>query len=655
MHHRSPCFVLSLALILTALLPCLASGQTGYEWGIIPPADLHLKQYPLDSSAVAAILIDDGKATVFSSSDNYGHLFKHYRRIKLFKKAGFEWADVRIPYYSYQRTEQIISIRARITLPNGVYYELSPEDFHREQSSERWSALTFAFPKVEEGAVLEYSYDLSSNHMMELKPWYFQASIPVRYSQLRVDNESRFSYATLFEPGTDMERETLPDGSTAFVRGENRILISEGLYKMENAPAIRKEAFVTTMDDYRTRIRFQLSEAVYPNGQQVRYLDSWESAARRLYEEPSFGHHYRKGRYYKQLLRAAAPHWSGMDTEWEKAQAIYDFLSEHIRWDGQFRSFPRKQPDESFEQKSASSAELTLALLALLREAGIEAVPVLTSTRSHGKMAVQYPIIDQFNHVMAMVKIEGKGFVLDMPGAGLPMGLLHPESLNGMGWMMDPDGPSWIIITPQHASRFAKYSLEAIPEGILQGSITCRFENYDALREREALATLSGSQHWANRLGADLSIQRITYKGLKGSSQGVEAELEARLSSSILTANDFIYLSLPYLSDFKENPFRLEQRTYPVEMPYPLQERLVLEVKIPEGYEVKSIPEQLQLELPGGGASFSFIAGTREGRIKVAVNLLVEKTRYKPEEYAALKAFFRQVADKLNEQLVLEK
>ncbi len=116
-----------------------------------------------------------------------------------------------------------------------------------------------------------------------------------------------------------------------------------------------------------------------------------------------------------------------------------------------------------------------------------------------------------------------------------------------------------------------------------------------------------------------------------------------------------MYLSLPFFSNFKDNPFKLDQRAYPVDMPHPVQERLVMELRFPEGYEVESLPDGLEVKLPGEGASFSFIAGAGDGRLKAAVNLLVEKTRYQPEEYAALKEFFRQVAEKLDEQLVLKK
>ena len=38
---------------------------------------------------------------------------------------------------------------------------------------------------------------------------------------------------------------------------------------------------------------------------------------------------------------------------------------------------------------------------------------------------------------------------------------------------------------------------------------------------------------------------------------------------------------------FTENPFISEQRTYPVEMPYTIDEIYVLRMDVPQGYEVE--------------------------------------------------------------------
>ena len=87
-----------------------------------------------------------------------------------------------------------------------------------------------------------------------------------------------------------------------------------------------------------------------------------------------------------------------------------------------------------FEKGFAGSGQLNLMLLVLLREAGIAADPVLTSTRSHGKMYEDYPLLDQFNHLLIMAEVDGKSMILEATDPLRPMGCPDMETLNKRGW-----------------------------------------------------------------------------------------------------------------------------------------------------------------------------------------------------------------------------
>ena len=44
---------------------------------------------------------------------------------------------------------------------------------------------------------------------------------------------------------------------------------------------------------------------------------------------------------------------------------------------------------------------LQILLVSMLRDVGLEAHPVLISTRSHGQVVQVYPLLSQFNDVLA--------------------------------------------------------------------------------------------------------------------------------------------------------------------------------------------------------------------------------------------------------------
>ena len=103
-------------LLALGLLPCflLAQKKAPMKWGKIDPADLAMTTYDPDSSATAVVLMDYCRVTFeYSSSDIYAQYERH-KRIKILDRAGFEQADVTIPYYSVRNQERIEGMKVQI-------------------------------------------------------------------------------------------------------------------------------------------------------------------------------------------------------------------------------------------------------------------------------------------------------------------------------------------------------------------------------------------------------------------------------------------------------------------------------------------------------------------------------------------------------------
>ena len=85
-------------------------------------------------------------------------------------------------------------------------------------------------------------------------------------------------------------------------------------------------------------------------------------------------------------------------------------------------------------------------LTAMLRFAGLEAHPVLISTRENGQPIQLYPILGQFNHVLTHVKIGAQEYLLDATEPLRPHSILPVAALNGNGWLVHKKTPRWINI-----------------------------------------------------------------------------------------------------------------------------------------------------------------------------------------------------------------
>jgi hypothetical protein len=95
-----------------------------------------------------------------------------------------------------------------------------------------------------------------------------------------------------------------------------------------------------------------------------------------------------------------------------------------------------------------------LSLVAALRDARLNAHPVLLSTRNNGLPSPLYPVPTDFNYVIARVKIGDNYYLLDATEDVYPFGLLPERCLNGMGRALGPDSSQW---APRNATQRKKH------------------------------------------------------------------------------------------------------------------------------------------------------------------------------------------------------
>ena len=104
-----------------------------------------------------------------------------------------------------------------------------------------------------------------------------------------------------------------------------------------------------------------------------------------------------------------------------------------------------------------------------------------------------------------------------------------------------------------------------------------------------------------------------------------------------------------------QNPFRLENRLYPVEYPYPFKDKYIFTIAVPESYEVDEFPQSSSFTLLNNAASYSLKTDLKDGKIHVISEMQLNKLLYLPEEYDNLKNFFNKIIAKNSEQIVIKK
>jgi hypothetical protein len=116
-----------------------------------------------------------------------------------------------------------------------------------------------------------------------------------------------------------------------------------------------------------------------------------------------------------------------------------------------------------------------------------------------------------------------------------------------------------------------------------------------------------------------------------------------------------IYFNPLLNSGFQENPFKSAERDYPVEMPYQSEDIFVLNMDIPNGYEVEEMPKSERIRLNEKDGSFDYLIQKDEHTIQLKSVININKAVFEPEDYNTLKQFYTEIIKKQGEMIVFKK
>ncbi len=639
--------LLTLVFILS-LGTTVFSQNEAEKWGKISAADLAMTVYPEDSTAAAVILQDVGQVEL-RALGKYLVNFKQHRRIKVFDVKAFTEGNLLIPYYSIDGLEKIVDLDVQLILPNGEKQKVKSDNVFTEKLSKYRSAKKVFIPNLQKGCIIEYRFELSTETVQVLHDWYFQDDLPVRWSEVTVHIPPFFNYMLLTNiPRTFEVQET-----------KNVAEYTSTRYGLGHLPAIRKEPFITTLDDYRAHIGFQLQTVNFPGQEQQKFMTNWGELAIEMEKWSGFGDQYKHDRNFNDMWKVLAPQLKpGVDPADTIAQRVLRFVTENITWNEEHTYYVEGTLDDAFNRKTGNSAELNLALVALLRKAGLNAVPMLISTRSNGQMFDKYPFRDQFNSVLAYLRKGDGGVVLDATNPYLPVGQAEDQHYNQAGWVVDSKSPLWEKLQAPDATEAWFGQMQLQESGELSGRFTININGALAADWRAELSHRSEREVLKENFATsypEITFDSITITSRTNFDKPLQIKFFCRIPNAANVVNDFIYCR-PVLDFFvHESPFKSLQRSYPVDFPYPVKMNYVLNLQLPPGYDVEELPEAARIVLPNEGGKISFsCAKSSPQLVQVRLTMNLSQATFMPQEYATLRKFFDLAAEKTQMQLVLK-
>ncbi|MDG1572195.1 DUF3857 domain-containing protein [Robiginitalea sp. M366] len=644
----------ALLIFLLVLVGKAATAQSNHTYGQLNPEEKSFGAYEADTTAAAVYLYERGD-NYFDVDGSRIWLYKKYHaKIKVLKEEGFDYGTISIPYYRGESTsEKVMEVRA-MTHNGTVRIGVEQNQIFNKDLGPNWSEITFSFPKIQVGSVLEYTYLLRSPYIYNFNGWDFQESIPKVYTEFNASIPGNYYYnRALIGTLTLAVNEAELEKGCLRVPGISKPADCEKLrYAMEDVPAFVEEPFMLGTRNYKSRMVFELAEWRKINGEIERFTQSWEDVDKEMRTDSDLGRQLKKETYFEKQV---PPTLLSTGEPLERARNIYEYVRTHFNWTGSYGVSLNSRVKDAFDQGSGSVAEINMTLINLLNAGGIPAELVMSATRRMGLPKRSHPVMSDFNYVLARAEIDGKTYYMDATDKYIPFGMLPFRCLNYYGRVMDFENESYWedfnIESRNQVNVRAQLLLEA--DG-MEGSGVMYWLNtgYPAVDKRRKMAEEEDYQEELEEgFREDIEVTSLGLDAEKSTETSTYERLDFRMENEI--SGDRIYLDPFLIRFFSRNPFTLNQRTYPVDFGYARAYVYSLSITLPEGFTVESLPEPLMTALPDGLGHLMYKVEERGGNVLLTFNFNLKTPHYTSELYPALKSLFDEAVRAQTQSLIV--
>lgn len=659
------------------ILVCSSINAQNYEFGKVSENEILQKEHPNDSEASAAVLYKKGKVSL-QYNNGWEYVYDFEARIKIYNQQGYDYATIEIPLYRVGggNNEILSGFRGFTHNTEGgksTRDRVRNSDMFDDDVNEFWDIKKITFPNIKEGSVLEFSYKITSPYTRSLPEFEFQGQIPVDFSEYTLDVPEYLGYKInskgFFPIQQDLNKDLKEFTFTYFSnqwQGKSalgshkteRTTITQTqtktVYTSKNAPKIIQEEYMNNFRNYITSIKPELEWVRMPQSSLTTYSTTWDDIAKDAYKSRSFGGELDAKNYFESDLQAVLINAS---TPTEKTIAIFDYVKKHMSWNGNYSFFTNKGVKDAYKDRTGNVGEINLMLTAMLRHAGLNANPVLVSTKSNG--IPLFPTSTGFNYVISAVEIGNQTILLDATNPYSAPNVLPERTINWFGRLIKKDETTQQLgLMPSTLSRsVVNLEVSLNSNGSINGRYRRSLTDHRALAFRTRYATIPENtyvQQLEKKYG-DLEINDYSIQNKTDAYKPIVESYHFSKENAYEIIGDKLYINPLFFLSSNQNPFTAEKREYPIDFSFASSSAYMINLTIPEGYNLESIPESQVFQLPDGLGEFRFMISNTGTNIQLRVTSDVNIALVPSNYYEHLKEYYAATIAKQNEKIVLVK
>lgn len=594
--------------------------------------------------AGALVLLADESIEILANDTQVST--EHYL-IKVLNERGKKFAEVDIDYDS--TFEKVELDFARTIKPDGevaVVGKKHIRDVSRYLNFPLYSnarALIISMPEVTVGATIEYKLKITRSQLVDKKEFYtgyfLQNEEPVILANFSVaspqerDLKLKFINPQYNYFSAKLEPQITEDTTKKIYR-----------WQFKDVPQIIIEPSMPPVSEINTTILLSTFKSW-----DVIYKWWWNLAKDKIVTNDKM----------KELVKSLT---QNLNTSKEKASAIYNWAIQNIRYVaieyGQAGFEPHKATD-IFANKYGDCKDQAILLISLLKQAGLQAYPVLIGTKDNFKLQEDFPTL-LFNHAIAAVKIGEELIFLDATAETASFGDL-PVDDQGRKVLVFFDDRAEIALTPDFNPEHNRVVTET----------DFRIKEDETVLAERSVST-QGFYDQAQRYHLRYTQPIIVEEDLKekvhsivpgGKLLNYKIENLADMDKPIKLVYSFsgpefltsagLARVIPQLGDLDLTVVAKDSRQYPIDFASLSQKETVMIFKLPDNLKVKFLPQTIKYNTKWASYLNSF-ALDNSTIIFRQISRIKQKV-ISQNEYKLFKASLEGLSQKIKQCIVLEK
>lgn len=638
------------------------------EFGKPDKQELLMKQCAMDPTAPAMVLssqgmvnfqYDDSRTTTSTDNSTFITQEEVTTRIKIFTDKGLGYADVKLYYVDKDKYEQVTDVTGyvyNLDEKGGIVTtKLEKELVIRKKETDFVSSVAFSLPGVKPGSVIEYRYNTRKQSFSNIDPWEFQRDIPTGISVFQIEIPEALKFTTQLKAnGNTPPVKTVDDymKTISGARGNPHMRFFRHRYVLRNVDGLKSEPYMAGYRNNLQRITFQLAEIQYSLSDTKTFTTSWESLATDLDQSENFGYQLTKNVSISELDAQLKM----ITDKAGKIECIHNYVRSHFEWDG-VRDFYCLNVKKVNDQRRGSTGDINLLMLNLMLANGIEAWPVLVSTRSNGAVFKNYPFLKQFNTVVVLAKSGDKFYLMDGADKYTGSRLIPPDIMGSEGLIVNKAASDWINIWDANMieKKNVAYMASLAGDGLFSGDAYLTSSGYARTGRLETIK--SNREKYMNEYLASgvTGLKVEQYEMQNTDADTLDLVEKFKFSYKASASGDYLYFTPNLFTGLKENPFTADRRFSDIDFGYNRSLSLTARITIPDNYTVEALPKVGAIMMPNSDIVFTPEYTQDENVIMLRAKLEMNKQIYTVAEYPGLREFYKKMFDMLNDQVVLKK